>query len=87
MIVFGVVLVGLAAAFKFLPVDSYLARFLEYVQALGVWGPVLLAAVYVLAFDEDAAHEPAVGADVHEALCAGVDGGGALCCGGDGPSA
>ncbi len=42
-------IVALAAAFKFLPVNDYLARFFEYVQSSGVWGPVLLAVVYVLA--------------------------------------
>lgn len=49
LIVFGIVIAGLAAAFKFLPVNEYIGRFLQYVQSLGVWGPVLLAVVYVIA--------------------------------------
>lgn len=41
--------VGLALAFKFLPIAEALSGFLEYVRGLGVWGPALLAAAYVLA--------------------------------------
>ncbi|QDT69823.1 TVP38/TMEM64 family inner membrane protein YdjZ [Planctomycetes bacterium MalM25] len=44
-----VVVVALAAAFRFLPLAETLSGFLEYVQGLGVWGPVLLAAAYVAA--------------------------------------
>lgn len=44
-----VVVVGLFAAFKFLPVNEYLAALLDYVESLGVWGPVILAVVYVVA--------------------------------------
>jgi uncharacterized membrane protein YdjX (TVP38/TMEM64 family) len=45
-----VVLVGgLLAAFKFLPINQYLGQFLSYVQALGIWGPILLAAAYIVA--------------------------------------
>jgi uncharacterized membrane protein YdjX (TVP38/TMEM64 family) len=49
LVLLGIVLVGFGAAFKFLPVDEYLARFLEHVQELGFWGPVLMAVAYVLA--------------------------------------
>lgn len=44
-----VVVIALAAAFKFLPVAETLSGFLEYVRGLGVWGPALLAIVYALA--------------------------------------
>ncbi len=40
---------GLVAAFQFLPVAEYLARFLNYVEGLGIWGPILLAAAYIVA--------------------------------------
>lgn len=43
------IVAGLAAAFRFLPVAETLTSFLEYVRGLGVLGPVLLAAVYVVA--------------------------------------
>jgi uncharacterized membrane protein YdjX (TVP38/TMEM64 family) len=42
-------IVGLFLVFRFLPVTDYLGRFLEQVQALGVWGPVILAGAYVVA--------------------------------------
>ncbi|NOY41724.1 MAG: TVP38/TMEM64 family protein [Planctomycetes bacterium] len=42
-------LVTLFLAFKFLPLNAYLGSFFEYVQSLGIWGPVLLAAVYIVA--------------------------------------
>jgi uncharacterized membrane protein YdjX (TVP38/TMEM64 family) len=32
-----------------LPVKSYLEEFLEWIRRIGVWGPLLLAAVYILA--------------------------------------
>lgn len=41
--------VGLAVAFRFLPVADWLSAFLEYVRSWGVWGPVLLGAVYIVA--------------------------------------
>lgn len=44
-----VAVVGLLVAFRYLPINDYLASFLEYLQSLGVWGPVLLAAAYVVA--------------------------------------
>ncbi len=44
-----VALVGLIAAFKFLPIGEWLGAFLEYVDSLGVWGPVLLVAAYIIA--------------------------------------
>lgn len=43
------VVVGLSAAFKFLPVNEYLAELLKYVESMGAWGPVILAVVYVVA--------------------------------------
>ena len=48
-IVFALVIAGLTAGFKFLPINTYIGEFLEYVQSLGVWGPVLFAVVYILA--------------------------------------
>lgn len=44
-----VAVVGLALAFRFLPIASTLTHFLEYVRGLGVWGPALLAVVYIAA--------------------------------------
>jgi uncharacterized membrane protein YdjX (TVP38/TMEM64 family) len=38
---------GGLAAVLFLPVGEYLEEFLAWVRALGVWGPVVLALVYV----------------------------------------
>ena len=49
LIVFTGVIVALGAAFQFLPVNELLGDFLKYVQSLGIWGPVLFAAVYILA--------------------------------------
>ena len=45
----AIVVVGLFAAFSFLPVGEYLGRFLKFAQGLGVWGLILLAVVYVVA--------------------------------------
>jgi uncharacterized membrane protein YdjX (TVP38/TMEM64 family) len=41
--------VGLFLAFRYLPLNAYLGRFLTIVESMGVWGPVLLAAAYVVA--------------------------------------
>ena len=46
---FAVMIVGLFLVFRFLPVTEYLGRFLEQVQSLGVWGPVILAGAYIVA--------------------------------------
>jgi uncharacterized membrane protein YdjX (TVP38/TMEM64 family) len=43
------VVAGLLVAVKFLPVQQKLEDFLQWVQNLGPWGPVALAAVYVVA--------------------------------------
>ena len=48
-VLFIVLIAALFVAFKFLPVTEYLGRFLEQVQNLGVWGPVILGLVYVIA--------------------------------------
>ncbi|NIP85363.1 MAG: hypothetical protein GTO03_07295 [Planctomycetales bacterium] len=40
---------GLLVAFKFLPVNQYLAQFLSFLEGLGVWAPILLAAAYIVA--------------------------------------
>lgn len=49
LVVFGILIIGLGAAFKFLPINQYIGDFLQRVQSLGMWGPVLLAVVYVVA--------------------------------------
>ncbi len=49
LFVFAVALVSLFLAFKFLPLNTYLTSFFEYIQSLGIWGPVLLSVVYVFA--------------------------------------
>ena len=43
------VFAALFVAARFLPVDEYFGRFLQLVESLGPWGPMLLAAVYVVA--------------------------------------
>jgi uncharacterized membrane protein YdjX (TVP38/TMEM64 family) len=49
-IVVLILLVAAAAGVLiFLPVKTYLYDFLEWVRGMGIWGPVLLGAVYVLA--------------------------------------
>jgi uncharacterized membrane protein YdjX (TVP38/TMEM64 family) len=42
------VLLGLFAVFQFLPVDEYIGQLLEWTESLGAWGPVVLAAIYVV---------------------------------------
>jgi uncharacterized membrane protein YdjX (TVP38/TMEM64 family) len=49
LVVLVVVVAGLLVAVKLLPVERQLRGFLEWVQDLGPWGPVALAAVYVVA--------------------------------------
>src|SRR5437867_2968089 len=41
-----VLLTGVAAGLYFLPVHDYVQQFLAWVQGLGAWGLVLLAAFY-----------------------------------------
>jgi uncharacterized membrane protein YdjX (TVP38/TMEM64 family) len=48
-IVFGVVVVALIVATKVLPVAEYLQAALEWVQSIGVWGPVVIVGIYILA--------------------------------------
>ncbi len=49
-IVIALLLVAaIAAGLAMLPVKDYLARFLEQIESVGPWGPVLLAAAYVVA--------------------------------------
>ncbi|MBA3563027.1 MAG: TVP38/TMEM64 family protein [Gammaproteobacteria bacterium] len=45
----GIVVLALAAAWYFLPVEEWAAAFDQWIQQLGVWGGVVFAAVYVLA--------------------------------------
>lgn len=48
-IIFVVVAAGLASITFLFPVKSYMASFLEWVQNIGMWGPVVVAAFYVVA--------------------------------------
>jgi len=48
LVLFALVIVGLSMAFKFLPLNEYLGSFFQTIQSLGVWGPALLAAAYVV---------------------------------------
>ena len=47
--VFVAVVAGLLVAVHLLPVERQLRDFLEWVRSLGAWGPVALAAIYVVA--------------------------------------
>lgn len=49
LIAFGVVVLGLVAAAFLLPVKDWLIQVLEWTEGLGTWGPVVVAAFYVLA--------------------------------------
>jgi uncharacterized membrane protein YdjX (TVP38/TMEM64 family) len=44
-----VLLAAMVAVLVFLPVKEYLGRFLVWVQSLGMWGPVFVAGLYVVA--------------------------------------
>ncbi len=44
-----VLLVVIGVCLLLLPINSYISEFLTWVQGLGVWGPVALAAAYVVA--------------------------------------
>ena len=45
----AVLVAAVVAGLAVLPVKDYLAGFLERIESVGLWGPVLLAAVYVVA--------------------------------------
>jgi len=49
LIVFGVVVLGLVSAAFLLPVKDWLIQVLEWTEGLGTWGPVVVAAFYILA--------------------------------------
>jgi uncharacterized membrane protein YdjX (TVP38/TMEM64 family) len=49
LLIGGGVLVALLAASFLLPTRDILTAVLEWTQSLGVWGPVLLAAIYIVA--------------------------------------
>ena len=40
---------GIVAGLTLLPVKDYLAQFLEQIESVGPWGPVLLAGAYAVA--------------------------------------
>ena len=49
-IILGVALLGaVVAALFFLPVKDYLLSFFEWARGTGIWGPVAVAAIYVVA--------------------------------------
>lgn len=49
LVALAIVIVALFVAFRFLPLGEYLGAFFEFVRSLGVWGPVVLAVVYIIA--------------------------------------
>jgi uncharacterized membrane protein YdjX (TVP38/TMEM64 family) len=49
MVAAGLLVGTIIAVLVFLPVREYLGRFLLWVQAMGVWGPVFVAGLYVVA--------------------------------------
>jgi len=49
IVLWGLIVVGVITGIVLLPVKDWLIRALEWTQQLGVWGPVLVAAFYVVA--------------------------------------
>ena len=49
LIIIAIVVVVLIAVFVLLPVKDYLNAVLEWTDGLGVWGPVVVAGVYIVA--------------------------------------
>ncbi len=49
LIALGVILAGLIAAAFLLPLKQYVIDVLEWTKSLGVWGPVVVAAFYIVA--------------------------------------
>lgn len=49
LVVFGVVAVVVVAALFLLPIKDWLIRGLEWTEGLGFWGPVFVAAFYIVA--------------------------------------
>ncbi len=49
LIVLGLILMGLAVASFFLPVKDHVMGVLQWTQGLGFWGPLVMAAFYILA--------------------------------------
>jgi uncharacterized membrane protein YdjX (TVP38/TMEM64 family) len=49
LIVFGVIVLGLVSAAFLLPVKDWLIQALEWTEGLGAWGPVVVAAFYIVA--------------------------------------
>lgn len=49
VIVLAVVVLGLFAGTLLLPVKNWLVRALEWTQGLGVWGPIFVVALYIVA--------------------------------------
>ncbi|OHB75162.1 MAG: hypothetical protein A2Z25_17690 [Planctomycetes bacterium RBG_16_55_9] len=48
-VLFAVIVVGLITGTMFLPVKDWFIRGLEWIQGLGVWGPVVAVAFYIVA--------------------------------------
>lgn len=49
IIVAALLAAAIVAGLAFLPAGEYLTRFLDWVDSMGVWGPVLLIAAYIVA--------------------------------------
>jgi uncharacterized membrane protein YdjX (TVP38/TMEM64 family) len=49
LVILLAVIAGLIVAVNVLPVEKYLNSLLEWVDGLGMWGPIILAAAYVVA--------------------------------------
>lgn len=48
-LIFAVIIAGLAAVTVLLPIKDYMTSFLGWVQNIGMWGPVVVAAFYIVA--------------------------------------
>ncbi|MFQ5912055.1 MAG: TVP38/TMEM64 family protein [Nitrospinota bacterium] len=46
IVILGLLMAVVIAIFTFLPVREYLGGFLEWVDGIGIWGPILLAVAY-----------------------------------------
>lgn len=44
-----IIIAGLAAATVLFPIKNYITSFLEWIQNIGIWGPVVVAAFYIVA--------------------------------------
>jgi uncharacterized membrane protein YdjX (TVP38/TMEM64 family) len=49
IIILVIIILAVIAGIKFLPVKDWLIKSLEWTQGLGIWGPVFVAAFYIVA--------------------------------------